>query len=102
MSNKRETLSAQMLFTCPPPRCERIKTTHQTIIERHAMEKQKGRTVIKSEEIKSEEEGLNADAQIVALSKRIEFYLTEYSVELLAKKMNNGDFIIPAYQREYT
>lgn len=66
------------------------------------MEKQKERTVIKSEEIKSEEEGLNADAQIVALSKRIEFYLTEYSVELLARKMNNGDFIIPAYQREYT
>lgn len=61
------------------------------------MEKQKERTVIQSEE-----EGLNADAQIVALSKRIEFYLTEYSVELLAKKMNNEDFIIPEYQREYT
>jgi hypothetical protein len=43
-----------------------------------------------------------AEAQIVEQSKRIEFYLTEYSVELLANKMQNGDFEIPAYQREDT
>ena len=43
-----------------------------------------------------------AEAQIVELSKRIEFYLTEYSVELLADKMFNGDFEIPPYQREDT
>ncbi len=43
-----------------------------------------------------------AEAQIVEQSKRIEFYLTEYSVELLASKMRNGDFEIPAYQREDT
>src|SRR5688572_14451769 len=43
-----------------------------------------------------------AEAQIVEQSKRIEFYLTDYSVELLAQKMNNGDFEIPAYQREET
>ena len=40
-----------------------------------------------------------AEAQIVEQSKRIEFYLTEYSVELLASKMANGDFEIPPYQR---
>ena len=43
-----------------------------------------------------------AEAQIVEQSKRIEFYLTEYSVELLASKMNNGDFEISGYQREDT
>jgi hypothetical protein len=43
-----------------------------------------------------------AEAQIVEQSKRIEFYLTEYSVELLASKMANGDFEIPLYQREDT
>ena len=31
-----------------------------------------------------------AETQIVELSKRIEFYLTEYSVELLAGKMSKG------------
>ena len=43
-----------------------------------------------------------AEAQIVERSKRIEFYLTEFSIELLASKMANGDFEIPAYQREDT
>lgn len=43
-----------------------------------------------------------AEAQIVEQSKRIEFYLTDYSVELLASKMENGDFEIPYYQREDT
>ncbi|HVA90800.1 MAG TPA: DUF262 domain-containing protein [Chloroflexota bacterium] len=43
-----------------------------------------------------------AEAQIVEQSKRIEFYLTEYSVELLASKMHTGEFVIPAYQREDT
>jgi hypothetical protein len=43
-----------------------------------------------------------AEAQIVEQSKRIEFFLTEYSVELLASKMENGDFEIPPYQREDT
>jgi len=43
-----------------------------------------------------------AEEQIVELSKRIDFYLTEYSVELLANKMNSGDFVIPDYQREFT
>lgn len=43
-----------------------------------------------------------AELQIVELSKRIEFYLTEYSVELLAGKMKRGEFVVPSYQREYT
>ncbi|MGV8823896.1 DUF262 domain-containing protein [Methylibium petroleiphilum] len=43
-----------------------------------------------------------AEAQIVELSKRIEFYLTEYSVELLAGKMSKGEFVVPNYQRAYT
>ncbi|MGS5088496.1 DUF262 domain-containing protein [Hydrogenophaga sp. A37] len=43
-----------------------------------------------------------AEAQIVELSKRIEFYLTEYSVELLASKMRKGEFVVPPYQRAYT
>ena len=33
-----------------------------------------------------------AEAQIVEQSKRIEFYLTEYSIEFLAAKMENLDF----------
>jgi hypothetical protein len=43
-----------------------------------------------------------AEVQISEQSKRIEFFLTEYSVELLAAKMENGDFEIPPYQREDT
>lgn len=43
-----------------------------------------------------------AEAQIVELSKRIEFYLTEYSVEMLAKKMRENEFVVPSYQRAYT
>lgn len=51
---------------------------------------------------KTEEEIALAEAQIVELSKRIEFYLTEYSVELLANKMSKGEFVVPNYQRAYT
>src|SRR5262245_40910409 len=43
-----------------------------------------------------------AEDEIVEQSKRIDFYITEYSVELLAGKMKNGDFYVPAYQREFT
>lgn len=52
--------------------------------------------------IKTEDDIKKAEAQIVELSKRIEFYITEYSVELLAKKKQEGDFVIPTYQREDT
>lgn len=51
---------------------------------------------------KTDSQVVAAEAQIVELSKRIEFYLTEYSIELLANKMNKGEFVIPSYQRAYT
>lgn len=51
---------------------------------------------------KSKAEANAAEEQIVELSKRIEFYLTEYSVELLAGKMKKGEFVVPNYQRAYT
>ena len=43
-----------------------------------------------------------AEIQIIELSKRIEFYLTEYSVELLSGKMSKDEFVVPPYQRAYT
>jgi len=51
---------------------------------------------------KTQDEVAAAEAQILELSKKIDFYLTEYSVELLAAKMRNGDFFVPPYQRAYT
>src|SRR5580700_1478928 len=57
---------------------------------------------IKDIPAKTEDEVVAAEAQIIELSKRIEFYLTEYSVELLANKMNKGEFVVPPYQRAYT
>lgn len=44
----------------------------------------------------------DAEAQIVEQSKRIDFYLTEYSVEMLAKKMLDGECVVPDYQRAFT
>jgi hypothetical protein len=43
-----------------------------------------------------------AEVEIVDRSRRIDFYMTEYSVELLAEKMDRLEFVIPAYQREFT
>jgi hypothetical protein len=42
-----------------------------------------------------------AEAEILEQSKRIDFYLTEYSVEILANKMRDGEFRVPPYQREF-
>jgi hypothetical protein len=50
----------------------------------------------------TEDQVIAAEEQIVEQSKRIEFYLTEYTVEILALKMRNGDFEVPSYQREFT
>ena len=50
----------------------------------------------------TQEQVAAAENQIVEQSKRIEFYLTEYSIELLAAKMHSGDFEVPAYQRAFT
>jgi uncharacterized protein with ParB-like and HNH nuclease domain len=56
------------------------------------------------EELSKFDSDLVADAeeQIIEQSKRIEFYLTEYTIELLASKMRNGDFKVPDYQRAFT
>ena len=43
-----------------------------------------------------------AEKQIEAQLRRIDFYITEYSIELLANKMKNGEFYVPSYQREFT
>jgi len=43
-----------------------------------------------------------ADSEIVEQGRKVEYYLNEYTIELLAMKMRNGDFQIPAYQREFT
>ena len=51
---------------------------------------------------KTDDEVKAAEYQIIELSKRIEFYLTEYSVEMLAKKMRENEFVVPSYQRAYT
>lgn len=51
---------------------------------------------------KTPDEVSAAESQIVELSKRIEFYITEYSVELLAAKLSKGEFVVPSYQRAYT
>lgn len=43
-----------------------------------------------------------AESQIIEQSKRIDFYITEYSVEILAQKIHDGEYVVPAYQREFT
>lgn len=43
-----------------------------------------------------------AEQQIANCTKRIDYFITEYSIELLAHKMRNGDFEVPSYQRENT
>ena len=43
-----------------------------------------------------------AENQIQQRAKRIEYYITELSVELLAKKMKDGEYVVPSYQREFT
>ena len=40
-----------------------------------------------------------AEEQIVEQSKRIDFYLTEYTIELLALKMRKGEFVVPVALR---
>lgn len=50
----------------------------------------------------SDQQRAAAEAEIVEQSKRIEFYLTEYSVEILAAKMRDGEFQVPPYQRAFT
>ncbi len=50
----------------------------------------------------TEEQTQAAEEQIAELSKRISFYITEYTVEILALKMKREEFEVPDYQREFT
>jgi Protein of unknown function DUF262 len=50
----------------------------------------------------TEEQVRLAEAQIVEQSKRIDFFLTEYSVELLAQKVRDEEYVVPSYQRAFT
>ena len=43
-----------------------------------------------------------AEAQIVEQAKRIDFFTTEYTVEILAAKMKDESYEVPPYQREDT
>lgn len=43
-----------------------------------------------------------AEREIVERSKRIDSYLSEFTIEFLADKMKNGEFVVPPYQREFT
>jgi len=50
----------------------------------------------------TEEQIRAAEEQITDLSKRISFYITEYTVEILALKMQRKEFEVPDYQRKFT
>jgi hypothetical protein len=43
-----------------------------------------------------------ADEQIQSYSKKIDFYMSEYTVEILAKKVADKEYTVPEYQREFT
>lgn len=43
-----------------------------------------------------------AESQIQEYSKKIDFYTSEYTVEILAKKMASGEYEVPSYQRAFT
>ena len=58
--------------------------------------------VAESERTPTPEEVAAADTQIVEQAKRIDFYLTEYTIELLVSKLTKEHFFVPAYQREFT
>jgi len=44
----------------------------------------------------------NAEQQIVELSRRIDFQVTEYTVEYLADKVHKNEYVVPDYQRNFT
>ncbi|WP_202742653.1 DUF262 domain-containing protein [Acinetobacter calcoaceticus] len=43
-----------------------------------------------------------AEEQIQSFSKKIDFYTSEYTVEILAKKIAEKEYTVPNYQREFT
>ena len=43
-----------------------------------------------------------AEIQLQSYSKKIDFYTSEYTIEILAKKVADNEYTVPNYQREYT
>lgn len=43
-----------------------------------------------------------AESQIVSCSKRIEYFISEFTLEILALKMKNQEYLVPDYQRNFT
>ena len=43
-----------------------------------------------------------AELQLQSYSKKIDFYTSEYTIEILAKKVAEDEYTVPDYQREYT
>jgi hypothetical protein len=50
----------------------------------------------------TEAEVEQAEEQIQDRAKRIDYYITEYTIEILALKTKNGDYIVPDFQRAFT
>lgn len=61
-----------------------------------------GRTMTNGDPMITLDEQAAAEQQIAEQSKRIDFYITEYTVEILANKMRAGEYIVPRYQRAFT
>lgn len=43
-----------------------------------------------------------AELQIASCSKRIEYFISEFTLEILALKMKNEEYLVPEYQRNFT
>lgn len=43
-----------------------------------------------------------AESQIQTYSKKIDYYITEYTIEILAQKMRQKEYTVPDYQRDFT
>ncbi|MDF1693049.1 MAG: DUF262 domain-containing protein [Zhongshania sp.] len=43
-----------------------------------------------------------AEEQILNYSKKIDFYTSEYTLEILAQKVSKEEYTVPEYQREFT
>ncbi|GAA5514909.1 hypothetical protein Dcar01_03673 [Deinococcus carri] len=52
--------------------------------------------------LRTKEEVEAAEAQIAEKTKRIDYFITEYTIEHLAQKVHENEYTIPGYQREYT
>lgn len=50
----------------------------------------------------NEESKKKAEEQIKQITKSIDYVVTEYTIEILKHKFDNGDIFIPNYQREFT